>query len=59
MKSAEGDDGDGYDSRVFVLCHALREAGVESPVRENLTQWELSLTVLNILLILPCMIVED
>lgn len=37
MKSAEGDDGDGCDSRVSVLCHAFREAGVESLLEKNMT----------------------
>lgn len=30
VESAEGDDGDGCDSRVLVLCHVFREVDVES-----------------------------
>lgn len=30
VKSAKGDDGDGCVSRILVLCHVFREAGVES-----------------------------
>ena len=30
VESAKGDDGDGCDSRVSVLCHVFREVGVES-----------------------------